>query len=359
MQITRRALLGALLAAAAAPLAAQTAAPGPGAAPVQNAATGRHAAQADGVAQAADAALPAGWPAKPISIFTPFAAGSGPDAVLRQVAERLGKGLGQRVLVENRPGASGFLAVEAVQRAAPDGHTFLQLDSEHLAAVPALYPQRRFRPFESLAPVATFFRTPFMVVVPTTSPWKTMGDLTAAAKASPAKLNYGSWGVGSPGHLGGEHLALLADVKMQHVPFREAAQLFAAVGNGDVDWSFGSIASSQAAHKFGKVRYLAVAAPKRVPAMPDVPTVAEAGGPAALDVNSFVVLMAPRGVPAAIVDRMNAEMARAVADPQLKARLDTFAFEPIAWSPEEIVSQAEAKARLYGDLIKRANIQLD
>ena len=349
MQNKRRALLGALVAVAAAPLAAQTAAPGRGG----NASAGGSATPGP------DAALPAGWPAKPISVFTPFAAGSGPDAVLRQVAERLGKGLGQRVLVENRPGASGFLAIEAAQRAAPDGHTFLQLDSEHLAAVPALYPQRKFRPFESLAPVATFFRTPFMVVVPADSPWKSMGDLTAAAKASPGKLNYGSWGIGSPGHLGGEHLALLADIKMQHVPFREAAQLFAAVGNGDVDWSFGSIASSQAAHKFGKVRYLAVAAPKRVAAMPEVPTVAEAGGPAALDVNSFVVLMAPRGVPAGIVARMNAEMARAVADPGLRARLDTFAFEPIAWSPEEIARQAEAKARLYGDLIRRANIQLD
>ena len=119
------------MAVAAAPLAAQTTVPGQSA------------------AQGPDAALPAGWPAKPISVFTPFAAGSGPDAVLRQVAERLGKGLGQRVLVENRPGASGFLAIEAAQRAAPDGHTFLQLDSEHLAAVPALYPQRRFRPSSS------------------------------------------------------------------------------------------------------------------------------------------------------------------------------------------------------------------
>ena len=303
--------------------------------------------------------LPAGWPVKPITLVTPFAAGSGPDVVARSFAERLSSGLNARVLVENRPGASGFIAIDAVSRAGADGHTFLQLDSEHLAAVPSLYPARKWKPFEALAPVATFFRTPFLVVVPTDSPWKSMGDLIAAARKQPGSLTYGSWGVGSPGHLGGEHLELLTGVSMQHVPFKAASELFTAVGNNDVQWSFGSIASSQAPYRYGKVRYLAVAAPKRIAAMPEVPTVAEAGGPAALDVNSFVVLMAPRGVPPAIVARMNAEMAKASADAALRAKLDAFAFESISWSPEEIVRNAEAKARVYGELIKRADIRLE
>lgn len=305
------------------------------------------------------ATVPAGWPSKPITLVTPFAAGSGPDVVARAFAERLSKGLGQRVIVENKPGASGFIAIDTVQRAGVDGHTFLQLDSEHLAAVPSLYPQRRFRPFDTLEPVATFFRTPFLIVVPTDSPWTTMGELIGAARAKNGTLTYGSWGVGSPGHLGGEHLAELTGTKMQHVPFKAASELFTSVGNGDVQWSFGSIASSQATFKYGKVRYLAVAAPKRIAAMPNVPTVAEAGGPAALDVNSFVVLMAPKGVAPGIVARMNAEMAKASSDPELRARLDTFAFESIAWSPEEIVRNAGAKAKVYGDLIKRADIRLE
>lgn len=339
----RRAVLGAMAAAALAPaisVAQGTAAPA-------------------SAAQGAATQAPAGWPSKPITIVTPFPAGSGPDVVLRQTAEKLSKSLGQRVLVDNRPGASGFLAIDAVQRAASDGHTFLQLDSEHLAAVPTLYAQRAFRPFESLMPVATFFRTPFLVAVPAHSPWKTMGDLIGAAKAKEAQINYGSWGIGSPGHLGGEQLEVLTGTKMQHVPFRAMSELFSAVGNGDVHWSFGSIASSQAAYKFGKLRYLAVAAPKRIAAMPDVPTMSEAGGPAGLEVDSFVVLMAPRGVPAGIVARMNTEMARVNADPDTRARLDTFAFEPISWSAEEIVRNAGAKAKTYGELIKRANIQLD
>jgi tripartite-type tricarboxylate transporter receptor subunit TctC len=304
-------------------------------------------------------AVPAGWPSKPVTLVTPFAAGSGPDVVARAFAERLSKGLGARVIVENRPGASGFIALDAVTRAGADGHTFLQLDSEHLAAVPSLYPQRRFKPFDTLAPIATFFRTPFLVVVPSDSPWKTLGDLVGAARARPGALTYGSWGVGSPGHLGGEHLEVLTGATMQHVPFKAASELFTAVGNNDVQWSFGSIASSQATFRYGKVRYLAVAAPKRIAAMPDVPTVAEAGGPAALDVNSFVVLMAPRGVAPGIVARMNAEMAKASADPELRAKLDTFAFEPITWSPEEIVRNADVKAKVYGDLIRRADIRLE
>lgn len=304
-------------------------------------------------------AAQAGWPSKPITLVTPFAAGSGPDVVARAFAELLSKGLSQRVIVENKPGASGFIAIDTVTRAGADGHTFLQLDSEHLAAVPSLYPQRTFKPFETLVPVATFFRTPFLVVVPTDSPWKTMTDLIAASRARPDGINYGSWGVGSPGHLGGEHLAQLTGMKMQHVPFKAASELFTAVGNGDVQWSFGSIASSQATFKYGKVRYIAVAASRRIAAMPNVPTVSEAGGPAALDVNSFVVLMAPKGVAPGVVARMNAEMAKAAADADLRAKLDTFAFEAISWSTQEIVRNAETKAKVYGDLIRRADIRLE
>lgn len=304
-------------------------------------------------------AVPAGWPSRPISLVTPFAAGSGPDVVARAFAERLGKGLGQRVVVENKPGASGFIAIDTVQRAPADGYTFLQLDSEHLAAIPRLYPQRHFRPFETLAPAGTFFRTPFLVVVPTDSPWKSLTDLISAARARPGTVNYGSWGIGSPGHLGGEHLEDLTGIQMQHVPFKAASELFTAVGNGDVQWSFGSIASSQAAFRYGKVRYLAVAAPRRLAAMPNVPTVAEAGGPPALEVNSFVVLMAPKGVPPGIAARVGAEMARASADAELRTRLDTFAFEPIVWSPEEITRHAETKAKVYGELIRRADIRLE
>lgn len=299
------------------------------------------------------------FPTRPVVITTPFAVGSGPDVVLRVIAEQLARTWKQRVLVENKPGGGGFIAIDTVRRASADGHALLQLDSEHLAALPHLYPQRRFDTLQSFSPVASLFRTPFLVAVPSDSPWQSMRDLVGAARIDAGKLTYGSWGIGSPGHLGAKLLEERTGVAMEHVPYREVSQLFMAVGNRDVGWSFGSIPSSQSVFQSKRIRYLAVAAPQRIAQMPDVPTVAEAGGPADLDVNSFVVLVAPNGVPAAVRDRIDADIARAVASPAVQARFEAFAFEPLSWSPTEIRTQAEAKSSIYRGLIDQANIRLE
>ena len=308
---------------------------------------------------AAVSAQSADYPSKPVTIVTPFAAGSGPDAVLRLVSDKLGRLWNQRVVVDNKPGGGGFIAIEQAKRAAPDGYTLLQLDSEHVAALPHLYKSRNFVTLQVFDPVASLFRTPFFVAVPTDSKWKNMKDLIAEAKTKDGGVSYGSWGVGSPGHLGAQQLEALTGTHMQHVPYREVSQLFANVGSGEVAWSFASIPSSQGIYKAGKLRYIAVAAPKRVPQLPDVPTMAEAGGPAGLEVNSFVSLLTPKGVPAAVKAKINADVAKVIADPEIRARFDTFAFEPLAWSPEEITRNAEAKSKVYGELVKRGNISLD
>ena len=314
---------------------------------------------------AAGLALPLGaaaqdsFPSKPVTLVTAFAPGSGPDAVLRLVADKLGKAWNQRVTVENKPGGGGFVAIEAARRAPADGYTLLELDSEHLAALPLLYKSRGFETLKTFEPVAALFRTNFLMAVQTDSKIKTVADLVAAAKAQPDKLTFGSWGIGSPGHLGGEELDLKTGATMQHVPFREVSQLYAAVGTGDVTWSFATLPSSQGAYKAGKIRYIAVAAPKRLSQVPEVPTVAEAGGPAGLDVNSFVVLVAPRGLPAALRERINADVQKALAEPDVKARYETFAFENLGWSPAEIERQAAIKARTYGELVSRKNITLE
>ncbi|MES2185200.1 MAG: tripartite tricarboxylate transporter substrate binding protein [Pseudomonadota bacterium] len=304
-------------------------------------------------------AQPADYPSRPVTIVTPFAAGSGPDAVLRLVTEKLSRQWGQRVLIDNKPGGGGFIAIDTAGRAAPDGYTLLQLDSEHVAALPHLYKSRNYVPLQHFDPVASLFRTPFLIAVPTDSKWKNVGDLLAAAKAQPGRLAYGSWGVGSPGHLGAQQLEALTGTHMQHVPFREVSQLYANVGSGELPWAFASIPSSQGIYKAGKLRYIAIAAPKRIPQMPEVPTVAEAGGPAGLDVNSFVSLLAPKGLPPAIAAKINADVAKAIAEPDIRARFDTFAFEPLAWSPDEIRRQAETKSQLYGELVRRGNISLE
>ena len=309
-------------------------------------------------AQAQTAAAAAG-PSKPVTLGTPFAAGSGPDAVLRLISDKLSRLWNQRVMIDNKPGGGGFIAIEQARRAAPDGYTLLQLDSEHIAALPHLYKSRNFVTLQHFDPVASLFRTPFFVAVGSESKYKTMSDLIADAKAHPGQVSYGSWGVGSPGHLGGQQLEALSGTQMQHVPYREVSQLFANVGSGEVQWSFASIPSSQGIYKAGKLRYIAVAAARRVPQMPDVPTMAEAGGQPSLEVNSFVSLLAPKGVPAVIKAKINADVAKVIADPEIRARFDTFAFEPLAWSPEEIERNAEAKSKVYGELVRIGNISLE
>ncbi len=309
------------------------------------------------------AALPAqaqsAFPNKPVTLTTAFAAGSGPDAVLRQVGDKLSKLWGQPVVINNRPGGGGFIAIEAVRRLPADGYNLLQLDSEHLAALPLLYKSRNFVTLENFDPVAILFRTPFLVAVPTDSKWKDMRDLVAAAKANPGKMSFGSWGVGSPGHLAGEQLELQMGLDMAHVAYREVSQLFTSVATGEPAWSMASIPSSQGVFKAGKIRYLAVAAPKRIAQMPDVPTVQEAGGPASFDINSFVSLVAPKGIPADVAAKINADVQKVLADPEVKSRYDTFAFEALNWSPTEIRRQADLKFKTYEQLVKRKNITLE
>jgi tripartite-type tricarboxylate transporter receptor subunit TctC len=317
------------------------------------------------LAVAASLALVAGicaaqpYPSKPVRFVTPFPSGSGPDAVLRVVGEKLSKMWGQQVIVENRPGANGFIAIDAVKKAAPDGYTLVQVDDTHLALQPHLYKKIPYDTQKDFDPVATFFRTYFFVVVPTSSSWKDMNDLVAAAKAKNGDLTYGSWFVGSPGHVGAAMLEAETGTKMTHVPFKEMSQLFTGVANNDVAWSFGSAASSGAMYRAGKVKYLAVAAPKRVAGFESVPTVAEAGGPAAFEVKAWVALLAPRGTPPAIIAKINQDIAKVLAEPDVKERLASFTFEPYASSPADIAALIVSDSKRYADIVKRANIAVE
>jgi tripartite-type tricarboxylate transporter receptor subunit TctC len=308
---------------------------------------------------AAPASAQSDFPNRPVTIVTPFPAGSGPDAVLRLISERLGKVWKQQVMIENKPGAGGFIAIDAARRVPPNGHTLLQLDSEHLAALPHLYRQRNFVTLDVFEPVAALYRTPFLVAVSAQSKWSSMAELLSAAKAEPGKLNYGSWGQGSPGHLGAVGLEAATGAAMVHVPYRDMGQLFTSVATGELQWSFGSIPSSQGPYKAGRLKYLAVATPKRIPQMPELPTVAESGGPAGFELSSFVVLVAPKGMPPALRSRIEADVGKVMADPELKAQLDAYAFETLSWTQAEILRNAEAKSSEYQQLIRRANISLD
>jgi tripartite-type tricarboxylate transporter receptor subunit TctC len=299
------------------------------------------------------------YPTKPVRIITPFPAGSGPDAVLRVIGEKLSKGWGQQVIVENRPGANGFIAIEATKKAAPDGYTLVQMDDAHMALQPHLYKNIPYDVTKDFDPVATFFRTYFFVVVPANSTWKDMKDLIAAAKAKNGDLTYGSWFVGSPGHVGAAMLESATGTQMIHVPFKEMSQLFTAVANNDVAWSFGSAASSGPLYRAGKVKYIAVAAPKRVAGFESVPTVAEAGGPAGFEVKAWVGLFAPRGTPAPIIAKINQDIGKALTDSDVKEKFASFGFEPYAAPPSELTSNIAVDMKRYGDIVKKAKISIE
>ncbi len=228
------------------------------------------------------AAQAADWPTKPVRILTPFPPGAGPETVTRMLAEKLGKMWGKPVIVENRPGGNGFIAIDAFKRGDKDGYDLIQLDNVHLSAYPSLFKKLPYDPQKDFELVAPLFKAAFFFTVPTNSPYKTVADLVADAKAKPGKLNYGSWSVGNPVHLGSALFETLTGTQMEHVIYKETSQLYLGVANGELAFALGSSGTSGALQRGGRIRYLAVAGPKRLPAFPDVPTAAEAGGPSQL-----------------------------------------------------------------------------
>jgi len=299
------------------------------------------------------------FPAKPVRVITPFPAGSGPDSVVRLVGDKLSKAWGQQVIVENRPGANGFIAIEAAKKAAPDGYTLVQMDSAQLTAHPYLYQKLPYDPVADFEPVSPLFRNYFFVVVPAGTAWKSMADLVAAAKRKPGDVTYGSWFIGSPGHLGAALLEAGTGTQMTHVPFKEMTQLYTAVGNNDVAWAFGSVASAGPSYRAGKVKFLAAAAPARIAGYPDIPTVAEAGGPAGFEVKAWTAVFAPRGTPKALTARLNADVAKALAEPDVRERFAAFGYEPLPVAPGEMAKLLDAESRRYAEIIKRSKISLD
>ena len=298
------------------------------------------------------------YPTKPVRVITPFAAGSGPDSILRLVSEKLTKLWGQQVIVENRPGGNGFIGLEAAKRAPNDGYTFVPADEGHMSFNPLRYKKIPYDIAKDFDPVGTMLRAPFFVVVPASSPWKDMKDLVAAAKAKPGDVTYGSWSVGSPGHVGAAMLEQAAGIQMTHVPYKSQSDLFVSVGNGDVGWSFGTAGSAGPMLRAGKVRFLAVANPQRLGAYPDIPTTREAGGPE-MEFGGFMALLAPKGTPQAIIDKVNADLRQVMAEPDMRERLSTFGYEPVSLSPAEVTAEREKDLARYGEIVKKANISVE
>ncbi len=299
------------------------------------------------------------YPVKPVRSVAPYSPGSGPDAVMRILSERLSRSWGQQLVIDNKPGANGFLAISDAKRAAPDGYTLLQVDNTHMALQPHVFKQLPYDPVKDFEPVAPVYFTNFFVVVAANSPWNNVGDLIKAAKAAPGDITYGSWGIGSVAHVGATMLEAATNSKMMHVPFKDMGSVYTSVATGDIKWAFGTAATAGPMYQAKKVKFLALAAPKRLPGYADVPTVAEAGGPAGFEVKTWVGLFAPTGTPKATIDKLNADVGNVLATAEVKDRLATFGFEPYIGPPSELTEAMKRDSRMFGEVVKRAKIALD
>jgi len=299
------------------------------------------------------------FPTRPVRLINPFPVGGGPDGTARLVADRLSRAWGQPVVVENRPGGNGFIAIDAFKRGAKDGHDMIQLDNVHLAAYPALFKKLPYDVANDFDPLLPLFRTYFFVTVPSNSPYKTMGDLIADAKANPGKLNYGSWSVGNPVHLGSELLEARTGTDMEHVIYKETTQLYTAVANGELSFALGSSGTAGPLYKAGKIRLLAVAAPRRVAGFESVPTVAESGGPADFEVIGWNAIAVPRGLPASVTDKIRRDIAAALATPETREKFASFGYEPFPVSRDEFARFLVNEQKRFGDVIRNAKLSLD
>ncbi|MEN5083462.1 tripartite tricarboxylate transporter substrate binding protein [Bosea sp. TWI1241] len=252
------------------------------------------------------------WPQKPISFIVPFPAGGGTDAFARPLAAQIEAQLGQRVLVDNRAGAGGTVGASAAAKAEPDGYTFF-IGAAHHAIAPALYPKLDYDILTDFIPIGIVSQPPQVVVVhPGKVEAKTLMELIEYGRKNPDKLNYGSAGNGTTHHLAGELFKILSKANFTHVPYRGAGPLMQDLIAGQVDLAFDGLGSSAAQISGGKLRALAVASAKRNPAIPDVPTAAEAGLPG-YEVSTWYAMWAPKNTPAPIVQRMQDELKKALA----------------------------------------------
>lgn len=307
----------------------------------------------------APSALAQTFPAKPVRSVAPYSPGSGPDAVMRILGEKLSRTWGQQLVIDNKPGGNGFIAIGDAKRAAPDGYTVMQVDNTHMALQPHLFKHLPYDPLKDFEPVAPLYTTNFFIVVAADSPWKDVSDLVKAAKAAPTEVTYGSWGNGSVAHVGAAMLEAATGTQMTHIPYKEMGQVYSSVASGDIKWAFGSAATAGPMYQAKKVKFIALAAPKRLPGYADVPTVGEAGGPAQFEVQAWVGLFAPAGTPKAAIEKIHADVTKALEAPDVRDRLATFGFLPSIGAPSELTKAIERDSRKFGDVVKHAKIALD
>jgi len=296
------------------------------------------------------------YPSRPIQMIIPLAAASAVDNAARILAQRMSDNMGQAIVIENQPGAAGLIGTDRVAKAAPDGYVIGGFNDSIMTMLPNLYATMSWDILRDFEPISLVATVEWGLVVNNDSPYKTAADLIAAAKANPGKINYGSGGNGSPQHVAMEVFASAAGISLTHVPYRGATQAALDVASGQVSVAFQGLATVASLVRGGKLRLLAVTTRNRLPQFPDVPTVSESGLPG-FEFNSWFALMAPAHTPKPIIARLNAEVLKALADPEVRARLDAQGLTARGSSPEELGTATRAQLAKYARVMREANIR--
>jgi len=297
------------------------------------------------------------WPAKPIRLILPFPPGGGTDILGRLVAERLAASLGQPVVIDNRGGAGGNLGAAEAAKAAPDGYTLL-LAATTLAISKTLYSKLPYDPVRDLAPISLVATVSNVMVTHPTVPARTLQEFIALAKSRPGEMNFGSGGNGTSNHLGCELFNMLAGVKLVHVPYKGVNLAMNDLLAGNIQLVVIGIPAPAPFIKAGKLRALAVVAPQRSSALPDVPTVAEAGLPG-YDVTTWYGLFAPAATPRPIITRLNQETVRILHSPEMGERLAAMGTDARTSTPDEFAAYLREEIAKWGDVVKKAGLKAD
>jgi len=298
------------------------------------------------------------WPSKPIKWIVPFAPGGTTDILARTVSEKLTIALGVPVVVENKPGAGGGVGADFVAKAAPDGYTIMGGTISTHAINASLYKDLPYDPVKDFIPITMIARVPNMLVVNPGVPAKHVKELIVLLKANPGKYTFASSGNGTSQHLSGELFKTMAGVDMQHIPYKGSPPALQDVVGGQVTMTFDNITTAWPLAKAGKLKALAVTTAKRSEIAPDVPTLAESGLPG-FEVGSWQGVFAPAGTPAAVVKRLNTEIVKVLAMPDVREKLGALGAEIVADSPEDFATIVKAEVVKWSDVVKKSGAKVD
>ena len=297
-----------------------------------------------------------GFPARPVRVISPYAAGGGPDVQLRQAGPALGEALGQPIVIENKVGAAGVLAAQYVAQQPADGYTCLMGSNTHLIQK-LLQPGLRFDPVGDFAPVSNLTASPTVLVVRADAPWRTAQELIAALKAQPDQSNYGSGGIGTSAHLAGATLASLAGLQVTHIPLKGSVEIAASLIRGDTQYAFPVAGTGIPQVQGGKLRALAVTSRKRLSQLPDVPTLQEVLNTERAVQESWFGLWAPAKTPLAVLDTLTAAVRKVAAQPALRAAFEAVGNEATASaSPQAFADFVRSENRKWAEIIQLAGI---